>query len=424
MGTVLFAWQLGGGLGHLLRMLPLAEGLVKEGHRVFMAFRDLGRAGEIYGQAGVRFLQAPFRSRGRLFFPRTMGFAHLLANVGFWDRRELFGLASAWRNLYRLIRPDLIVFDHSPVALLAARGMAARRALIGTGFFCPPDVCPLPVISSRVDAEVETAKLIADEEQMVGGVNWVLEHWQEGAIERLGQLYGEVDERFLTTFPELDHYGERKDARYWGPVMGCGGKVPEWPGGRGTKRIYAYLKAFTGLEELLECLNDRGDATLVLSDGIGRRIQERYASDTLRFANERLDMARVGQECDVAILNANHATAAGLLLAGRPMLNIPLQVEQQLLGQAVSRIGAGEMVGPKGKGRTRIEEVLEQLLWGESHMLAARRFLERHRSFDRERQTSDMLERACKLVSGGPGVTQGSWRDAFSRTPVSGHEDG
>jgi hypothetical protein len=41
-------------------------------------------------------------------------------------------------------RRDLIVFDHGPSALLAACGLAVRKVLIGTGFFCPPEVCPLP----------------------------------------------------------------------------------------------------------------------------------------------------------------------------------------------------------------------------------------------------------------------------------------
>jgi hypothetical protein len=38
--TILFCWELGGGLGHLMQMLPLADDLVKSGHRVFVALRD------------------------------------------------------------------------------------------------------------------------------------------------------------------------------------------------------------------------------------------------------------------------------------------------------------------------------------------------------------------------------------------------
>src|SRR4051812_39277510 len=117
MGRILFAWQLGAGNGHLMRMLPLVEGLVANGHEVFVAARYLARAAAAYGKARVRLLQAPYKTEGPRCFPRAISFAHLIANTGFGERFTLFGIASAWRNLFRLIRPDLIVFDHTPAGL-------------------------------------------------------------------------------------------------------------------------------------------------------------------------------------------------------------------------------------------------------------------------------------------------------------------
>lgn len=104
---VLFVWELGGGLGHLMQMLPLARDLVRRGHRVAVALRHLSQsAADVFGRCGVSFLQAPFRSTGALAFPRPANFAHLLANVGFARDGELFLLANSWRNLMRLVKPD------------------------------------------------------------------------------------------------------------------------------------------------------------------------------------------------------------------------------------------------------------------------------------------------------------------------------
>ena len=106
--------------------------------------QDLTQAEQVLAGLGVDYLQAPLRERGDpdpIPLPRT--FAQLLFNTGFGRLDRLRPLASAWRSLLELVRPELIVFDHSPTAMLAARGLPAKKALIGTGFFCPPDEYPM-----------------------------------------------------------------------------------------------------------------------------------------------------------------------------------------------------------------------------------------------------------------------------------------
>jgi hypothetical protein len=56
--------------------------------------------------------------------------------------------------------------------------------------------------------------------------NRVLRGWWEAPMERLGQLYGDVDDTLLITFPELDCYREQRigwdSSPYFGPVLGAG----------------------------------------------------------------------------------------------------------------------------------------------------------------------------------------------------------
>ena len=44
MGNILFTWELGGGLGHLMQIQPLAKAMGERGHKVFAALTDLSRA--------------------------------------------------------------------------------------------------------------------------------------------------------------------------------------------------------------------------------------------------------------------------------------------------------------------------------------------------------------------------------------------
>jgi len=134
MATILLTWELGGGLGHLMNLRPIAAELVRRGHRVFAALRDLSQAREMLGDSVV-FLQAPFKHQRMQEIHPCCTFAHILHNVGFCNVDELTTMTGAWRQLFEFVRPDLIVFDHSPTAPLAARGIPARKALIGTNSF-------------------------------------------------------------------------------------------------------------------------------------------------------------------------------------------------------------------------------------------------------------------------------------------------
>jgi hypothetical protein len=395
----MFAWELGGGLGHLIQMQPLAEDLVAQGHRVYVALRNLSGAAAVFGRSGVSFLQAPSKvCSGPPLFRRTDNFAQILANVGWADYGELFAIACGWRNLFRLTRPDLILFDHSPTALLASRGLPARRAVIGSGFCVPPDACPFPPYSLNA-AAADLDKLLASEQALLRRANRLLAQWRQPPMERLGQLYGEADQTFLLTFPELDHHTDRPaGGRYWGPVNGTGGKPPQWPEANG-RRVYAYLKRFPALSDLLAALRDRGNPTLVYADGITPATRARFECATLRFETERLDLARVGRECDLAILNANHGTTSTMLMAGKPILQLPLVLEQQLMAAAVRRIGAGEVAPVKEGSAERIGQKLDLLLTDDRCGRAAAQFAARHADFNPRQQRRDMLRRCGELLA-------------------------
>ena len=144
MATILFAWELGGGLGHLMQLLPLARGLAARGHTLYAALRDLPKVESVFGPGPVRYLQAPYvNAHVKRPIQPPVTFSHLLHNCGFADLSELRTMTTAWRNLIRLVRPDLVVFDHSP-PLLASRVSATTSAVVvGPGLRPPPAAPPI-----------------------------------------------------------------------------------------------------------------------------------------------------------------------------------------------------------------------------------------------------------------------------------------
>ena len=398
--VVVMVWELGRGLGHVVPMLALARELVRRGHRVIVVLRDGSRAAEVFGGVGVEIVQAPFKHGGPPCFRRTASFAHILANTGWGGEGELASLASMWRRLLRRERPDAVLFEHSPTALLAARCLppGVAKVVTGLGFFCPPDVTPLPVL---VDGPVDPERLAADERRVLERANRVLARWKRPPLERLGQLFGEADDRFLETFQELDHYGQSRPAGtvYWGPVHAPGGVAPAWPAGQG-KRAFAYLKNAPLVGEVLAALAELGGPTIVLADGIDPAVHRRFeAVPTMRFETRRLDMARVRAECDLAVHNANHGTLCQLLLGAKPMLQLPLQLEQQILARRVEQLGAAETVTTRGDGAgEELRRKLNAVATDPRYATAARRFALKYSSFDPSTQVQRMVERVEELI--------------------------
>ena len=64
MAKILLAWELGSGLGHLVRLLPLARGLAARGHAVTAVLPDVAAGREFFAREDIVYVEAP-RQVGR-----------------------------------------------------------------------------------------------------------------------------------------------------------------------------------------------------------------------------------------------------------------------------------------------------------------------------------------------------------------------
>jgi hypothetical protein len=55
--------EVGGRLGHLVKLLPLACELASRGHKVVPVLRDLSRVGDVFAGIDLSCLQAPIKTR-------------------------------------------------------------------------------------------------------------------------------------------------------------------------------------------------------------------------------------------------------------------------------------------------------------------------------------------------------------------------
>jgi hypothetical protein len=389
MAKILFAWELGLSMGHVGPLRPLAERLSRRGHQLVAALKDVTKASHLAAAGNIQCVQAPVRLNAvRDAFQLPSTFAHILHNAGFGDPDELRPLVEAWQALYDLVEPDLLLAEHSPTAILASLERQIPRVGIGTGFTCPPDISPLP--DWRPYLKNDPSQLARDEARVCAAMNELLADWGDPPLARVTELYARLDQTLLNTFPELDHFGPRSNADYWGASPSGLGAAVEWPRGNGAK-MFGYLKPFAALEALLARLAERKLPTVIYAPEVDPQLQARYECETLRFAPRPVDLDAAGRWCDVAILNATHGTTAALLLAGKPSLQIPLFLEQQLTADNVVRMGAG-LTAEANRPDCAVEQ-LDRLLGDDRFAEAARQFRGRYADFYRLDQIDAMVDR-------------------------------
>lgn len=377
MANVVMCWELGGDLGHVARLKPLAEALHARGHRVSFIVRETIGAERLLDPAKFAWLQAPIQAEvvrpGKL---PTLNFAHVLYNVGFHDPHVLLGRMHAWRNLFDALAADVLVFDHSPTALLAACGHRAKRILLGTGFGVPPVTHPMPPFLDGTDM----TSLPADEDRICANANEALAAFGAPPLRRIAELYA-ADAKLVFSLPELDHYGARQDVDYWGPTAQDTGLAPDWPAAPG-RRVFAYLKPFKTLPSLLTTLKQSGHPTLVYLKDATPEAAKEYGSDRLHFTARPVDLRRTVKDAAVVICHSGHGTVSAALLAGKPLLVLPLNIEQRMLAARVAAAGAGlaaPALAPQG-----MAQKFQRLLAEPAFTAAAGAFAERYRDLDVE----------------------------------------
>jgi UDP:flavonoid glycosyltransferase YjiC (YdhE family) len=395
MSRILYVWELGDGYGHTNCFLPLALELRQRGHEIVFALRDLSYAQVLLGEYGFAYVQSPVWLPIAPGLPSPpLNYAEILHRFGYLDPSGLGAMVRAWRQLYAWVQPDLILADHAPTALLAACGTGIPRALLGNGFFSPPRVDPTP--NFRPWLEVSSQRLIDSDAIALATMNRVLADLGVAPLKRLVDIFQVED--FLCTFPELDHYSQRQDAHYWGPIFSQQGRAePQWPDTLG-KRIFVYLRPrHQDFQRVLLALRDLSCPVLIHAPTLSNRIIEQYQSDRLQFSSQPLNMARLQQTCDVGICHGGHGTTAALLLAGIPLLLLPLHLEEYLLSQRVVSLGAGLIAEPEGQ-EPDYPRLIDRLLNHSSFTEQSQAFAHHYASFEQRQQLQAIADRCEALI--------------------------
>jgi UDP:flavonoid glycosyltransferase YjiC (YdhE family) len=390
MSRILLAWELGGALGHISKLLIVARCLRQRGHDVLFAVKDVGTARLLLDDEDFGYVQSPLSLRQERVLREPAGFADILAGAGFAEPDVLQGLVRAWHNLFHIYRPDVVLSQYAPSAQLAARLAGLPCPRLNIGFECPPDVAPFPCF--RPWLRLTKDQLLKKEESVLNSINSVCVRHGAPSFPVL-QAALKSDITLLATLPELDHYGVRRGGRYTGPLfITDDGEETQWPEG-GAFRIFVYLRGGPEAPSVLEALETSGASVVAFIPGIDGKLPDRFSNGQLRIYTSKVKLTPLLPEMDLAVTHANHGTVSAALLAGVPLLSIPTTIEQWMLSVNIERLGAG--IGIKRvKVGEEFSSTLERLLTNDSYKENAKKLAMKYAGYDQGR----VVERIANTI--------------------------
>ena len=369
---VLLAWEHGGHLGHVTRLSAVAEQLASQGAELAWAvpahWRDRLRIDNPQATCSVAPQAVSMRpAKGSA----VHSFADILVSFGFADAPTLHVAVARWLDLFARLRTTRIVLDYAPVAQLAAFVAGLPAAWITNGFDAPPPECPLfgitmrgPMLDRRNNQRLaEIDRAISEATNMLGrrggaGLRDIFDH----------------PTRWYDCIPETDPYGPRSDGICLGPIGSPHDLVPAtWPVGPAhTQKVLVYLRSRDQLALTLGALPPTMARVICVWPGAESGALESLRRDGVHLYGDPIDLNSLLAQCDAVVNYGSTGFVCRALLAGKPQLMWPTDVEKRLVSTRVARLGAGTLVGPNATPYDLRDGLAELLESGGTGRAAAR----------------------------------------------------
>jgi UDP:flavonoid glycosyltransferase YjiC (YdhE family) len=334
--TVLLAWELGGGMGHVTALYRLARRLKHLDVRLVAAVKNPAAA-IMFATLGVEIMQAPLwpsasMTEAEIARSSSATMGDILATAGLADPAGLNRLLQGWDDHLIRIKPDLVVADMAPAAALVTRGRVPL-IMVGNGFTLPPsEMLRFPPLHRLTPPAF-------DDDETLAIVNAVLKSRGQARLERLPQLFA-GDARLVLTFPLLDPYRTQRAQPADGPVFDSAPQASGQDGG-----MFGYFSRGYSLHpDLVPALIAHAPQLRIHAPELSGA-----SADALRQAGATVEARPVAPaealaSARLVVHFGGSGLAAETIAAGVPQLILSMQVEQDLNGSALQAGGLGRLV--------------------------------------------------------------------------------
>jgi len=354
MSHILVGYELGGGHGHVHRLMPLVRALETRGHRVTFFLRNIHENAGLLARERRAILPVPdlvARIPGAPNPAPLATYLDIMCTAGFYRRQTLHAGMMAWNTLLDHARPDLVVADHSPVLLLACFGRYPV-VQVADGFTMPPaQGAHFPVFRKG-------RKQMVDGAHVLRVMQAVQKHHGLPVPETVTEPFRTAG-RLVCTLPELDPYAALRQDAVIGPVEGL---QPPQPLPAGAPHFFAYLSLeHKKTRPLLQGLKASSMSGEVFIRGMSDDVAKGLQRPGLTVHRESQPMREVIARASLIIHHGGNGTCCAALSGGRPQILLPTHMEARLSADAVVARGCGRLLATAETTAKGVPPVLEAM---------------------------------------------------------------
>lgn len=358
----LVAEELGAGLGHITRLIPIARHLRDRGWTPILAShqRDVAQrlAPELAVVDGPPFPTFEFERRDKPLgaLPKTVVLSDVWGAIGIGDATALQSRVEQWDDMLRSLAIDAVVFDNAPSLAVTVHERLPAVA-VGDGYLLPPR------------SGTGFARYLAGEqprfrdEELLASIDAVRAARGWSRVASLADVL-QWPRQVLCCPPPLDPFvGERHDACHVYASNAASGASPGVEPPAQPPTFFGYLyddeNLTEALMEVLEGLaNAEHDGTLVFP-GLADDLVEQLLPYGVTISREPLPFDVHVPRASVIVHFGGLGTATAAARAGRPQLVLARHAENLMNGNTLEALGVARCL-PLCAG-LRSEDVAEAL---------------------------------------------------------------
>lgn len=342
---VLFCWDFGWGIGHVNHILAGARALRRRGADITFAiyssqfirhFKDMQDRTFVHAPVSPFFLRPKVSA---LFGDRS--YAALLHNAGFCDPDYVRFFLQSYDVLFKTFKPDCVVAEHSPAALLGAHVSGIPAILTGNGATVP-------------DHDGQQFKSKAD------GQGGDTDAANAFVLESLNQSLRQSGKKPLSVLPEFmpgdhlfpmclrdfDFFPDRQAGIVVPPAEMVLGSAPA-AGDRDEVFCYFQLTGHVGDLAMAALASLKMPRRAYFSIPAGKDL-DILRKRGVEVSDTPVPAADIIRRSRVMLNSGNGGTVMQAALAGIYQVIVPTDRERWLQARAAERLGCATVLDPKG----------------------------------------------------------------------------